>query len=121
MEHLSQPRNKNITIRITKKEKQEFNYLAKTNHITESNWAYHILLKHKNSYGKVKDTEQLLEGIKVAIKGLELARELLKSQIKNPTGTYSEKEHEIFMKTHNIFNEIQKLSNLIKQLEQLKE
>ncbi len=74
-----------------------------------------------NATEPVKDIDQLLEGIKVAIKGLELARELLKSQIKNPTGMFLEKEHEIFMKTGDIFIEIQKLSNLKKQLEQLKE
>jgi hypothetical protein len=121
MEQLSQPRNNNITIRITKNEKNEFSDLANKNFTTESNWAYNILVNHKNSYGKIKDIDTLIASIKVAKNGLELAREILKSQIKNQTKLFLKKETEIFMKVSDIFIEIQKLTKLQKQLEQLKE
>ncbi len=121
MEQLYPPRNNNITIRITENEKIEFSYLANQNFTTESNWAYDILVTHKNSYGKIKDVDLLIESIKVAINSLELAREILKGQIKKSTKGYQEKEPEMFIRISDIFIEIQKLSKLQKKLEQSKE
>jgi len=121
MEKLSQSRNNNITIRITENEKNEFSYLANQNSTTESNWAYDILVTHKNSYGKIKDVDLLIESIKVAKNSLELAREILKGQIKNSTKGYLEKEPEMFIRITEILVEIQRLSKLQKKLEQSKE
>lgn len=121
MEQLSQPRNNNITIRITENEKNEFSYLANQNFTTESNWAYDILVTHKNSYGKVKDVDQLITSIKVAKKSLELAYKILRSQMKKSTIAPNEIDTEIFMKATDAFAEIMSLSKLQKQLEQLKD
>ena len=119
MEQLSQPRNNNITIRITKNEKNEFSDLASKNFTTESNWAYDILVNHKNNYGKIKDIDLLIASIKVAKNGLELAREILKSQIRKRTKILLKKETEIFMKVTDITIKILELTKLQKQLEQL--
>ena len=75
------PRNKNITVRISTEEKHEFKEIANTNRVSESNWAYHILKRHKNSYGKIDNTEQLLEGLEIAIEGLKFNLKLLEEQI----------------------------------------
>ncbi len=81
MEWPTQSRNQNITIRITKTEKREFKKLARINRASESNWAYHILKKHKHSYGKIEYIDQLLEGIEMAIESLEFNNNLLEEQI----------------------------------------
>ena len=82
MEWNSKPRNKNITVRITKEEKREFKEIANTNRVSESNWAYHILKKHKNSYGKTEKIEQLLDYIETLIASHEFISEVLETQIK---------------------------------------
>jgi hypothetical protein len=82
MEWKLKPRNKNITIRITKEEKREFKEIANTNCVSESNWAYHILKKHKNSYGKTENIDQLLDGIETVIEGYKFIKESLETEIK---------------------------------------
>ena len=82
MEWKPKPRIENITIRITKEEKQEFKEIANTNCVSESNWAYHILKKHKKSYGKTENIDQLLDGIETVIEGYKFILEALENQIK---------------------------------------
>ena len=82
MEWKPKPRIENITIRITKKEKQEFKEIANTNCVSESNWAYHILKKHKKSYGKTENVDQLLDYIETVIEGYKYILEALENQIK---------------------------------------
>ena len=82
MEWKPKPRIENITIRITKEEKQEFKEIANTNCVSESNWAYHILKKHKKSYGKTENVEQLLDYIETVIEGYKFILEALENQIK---------------------------------------
>lgn len=82
MEWKLKPRNKNITIRITKEDKRVFKEIANTNCVSESNWAYHILKIHKNSYGKTENIDQLLDGIETLIEGYKFILEALENQIK---------------------------------------
>ena len=82
MEWKPKPRIENITIRITKEEKQEFKEIANTNCVSESNWAYHILKKHKKSYGKTENVDQLLDYIETVIEGYKFILEALENQIK---------------------------------------
>ena len=82
MEWKPKPRIENITIRITKEEKQEFKEIANTNCVSESNWAYHILKKHKKSYGKTENIDQLLDYIETVIEGYKFILEALENQIK---------------------------------------
>jgi len=83
------PRIKNITIRITKEEKREFKEIANTNCVSESNWAYHILKKHKNNYGKTENVDQLLDNIETVIEGYKFILKILENQIKKSHDTLS--------------------------------
>lgn len=108
------PRNKNITVRITKEEKREFKEIANTNRVSESNWAYYILKKHKNSYDKIEDTEQLLEGLEIAIEGLKFNLKLLKEQ-KLKTDISSKKYGDLFSLKRKIDREIHSLERIKKE------
>ncbi|SFZ93540.1 hypothetical protein SAMN05428642_103192 [Flaviramulus basaltis] len=82
MEWKSNPKNENLTIRITKNEKLMFKYLARTNRTSQSNWAHHILCKHKHSYNKIEYIDLILESLEIAKEGLEFNYKLLEDQIR---------------------------------------
>ena len=115
MEWPTQSRNQNITIRITKTEKWEFKKLARINRASESNWAYHILKKHKHSYGKIEDIDQLLEGLEMAIESLNFNFELLEEQILKTDKSFT-KYWELLSLRSKIYAEIIDLENVKKEI-----
>ena len=110
MEWKPNPRNKNLTIRITKNEKRDFNELARINRTSQSNWAYHILCKHKHSYGKIEDIDLILECLKMAIAGLEFHHKLLEDQIMSMDRS-SSKFGELILLQMKILGELMNLEN----------
>jgi len=103
MEWKLKPRNKNITIRITKEEKREFKEIANTNCVSESNWAYHILKKHKNNYGKTENVDQLLDNIETVIEGYKFILETLENQIKKSHDKLSTEHADLVILRSKIF------------------
>lgn len=83
MQNTRQPKNKNLTIRLTENDKRSFEELARLNDISPSCWAHHILCKHKNSYGKTENVDQLLDGLETVIKSYDFILDELEKQIKN--------------------------------------
>ena len=117
MERISQPRSENITIRITETEKREFKKLARINRASESNWGYHILKKHKHSYGKIEDIDQLLKGLEMAIESLEFNNNLLEEQILKMDKSIT-KYWDLLSLKLKIVTEIINLKNVKKEIEE---
>lgn len=73
----TEPKNKNITVRVTNNEHSVFTDIAYTNDLSASEWANHILSKHKDSYGKTENIEEMIEGIDLTIENIEFMYEVL--------------------------------------------
>ncbi|WP_298754858.1 hypothetical protein [uncultured Psychroserpens sp.] len=73
-----EPKNKNITVRVTNNEHREFSNIAYENELSTSEWANHILSKHKDSYGKIENKEKLIEGIDLTLENMEYVMTVLK-------------------------------------------
>jgi len=115
-----QARDKNMSVRITAREKNEFEMLANEHNTSVSNWAYNILVKHKDSYGKVENIDQLIGGIELTIEGLIFTHDEL-SKIKN-TGDfmYSKKNADFESLKTKFLIEILKFKKLQKEIKDLK-
>ena len=120
MEWKAKPRNENITIRVTKEEKHEFKEIANTNCVSESNWAYHILKKHKNSYGKTENIDQLLDVIENLISDYEFFLEALRNQKRRTYSPLFELNDELAILRFNIVEKLLSLSKLKNQIEKSK-
>ncbi len=118
MEWKSDPRNKNITIRITKNEKREFEELARKNRVSRSNWAYHILCKYKHNYDKIEDIDHLLEGLEIAIKGLKFNIKLLEIEMDKATDPFSSKNVDLVLLRSKIGVEIINLKKVKNEIEE---
>lgn len=115
-----EPKNENLTVRVTKSDKHLFNHQAALNRTSTSNWAYQILQKHKYSYGKVEDVDGLLEGIEMALYGLEAYNESLEIQIRKIHRT--EKKHlylvSLKLKNATMINNLKKIKERLGQKKQ---
>jgi len=63
-----EPKNKNITIRVTNKQFEAFNNMANKNDLSRSEWGYHLLFKQKNIYRRnrlIHDVD--IKGVKTAL------------------------------------------------------
>jgi hypothetical protein len=72
------PKNKNITVRVTEKQHDEFIRIAKSNDLSVSGWANHILNDHKDNYRKRERLETLIHQADMASLKTELIDQLLK-------------------------------------------
>ncbi|WP_299273434.1 hypothetical protein [uncultured Psychroserpens sp.] len=85
----TEPKNKNITVRVTEDQYDEFTEIAEMNKISTSQWANHILSKHKDSYGKIEDKEKLIEGIDITRENMEYVMTVLKGLREKHKSFYS--------------------------------
>ena len=72
-----EPKSKNITVRVTENQYEEFNNIAYGNSLSVSQWANYILSKHKDSYGVLENDEELILYLELAIESLEEMHEVL--------------------------------------------
>jgi hypothetical protein len=90
------PKNKNITVRVTEKQHDEFTRIAHENGLSVSGWANHILNKHKDSYRKKDPLEILNRQADLASLKKELIDQLLKKlHIENKTSNQNQQLLEI--------------------------
>ena len=116
MEWKSSPRNENLTIRITKNEKREFEELARKNHTSRSNWARHILCKHKHNYDEIEEVNPVLNGLEVAIKILNLIDNKM-LPIKIPTDIITQEKMDFIFLKGEVNSEIRRLKKLKSKIE----
>lgn len=112
MEWKFNPKNENLTIRISKNEKKEFTELAKINQTSRSNWARNILVNNKENYMKSEDINPILYGLEVAFKSLNYINDKLA-----PTNVSTDENHDLLLKKGEIQSEIRKLEKLKKRIE----
>jgi arginine deiminase len=72
------PKNKNITVRVTEKQHDEFTRIAHANGSSVSELANHILNEHKDNYRKRERLETLIHQADMASLKKELIDQLLK-------------------------------------------
>ncbi|SDR90402.1 hypothetical protein SAMN04515667_0952 [Formosa sp. Hel1_31_208] len=90
MNRKNNPKNKNITVRVNERQYWEFNEIAHSHDLSVSEWANHLLSKHKNSYGKTENKEELIEGIDLTIKKMEFICQVLE-KLKSEYKTFYDK------------------------------
>ncbi|WP_298898220.1 hypothetical protein [uncultured Psychroserpens sp.] len=72
-----EPKNKNITVRVTEKEHNEFNDIANSLDLSVSEWSNCILSKHKYDYDKKTRLEELILDREIEQSELELIKRVL--------------------------------------------
>lgn len=107
-----------MSVRITAREKNQFDMLALAHNTSTSNWAYHILSKHKDSYGKIENKNMLLEGIELTIEGLRFAHDEL-SKLQIDDSSFSEKTANYELLKTKLYFKVEEFKKLKEEIMEL--
>lgn len=77
MNRKREPKNKNITVRVTNKKHFEFTEIAQSNNLSVSEWANNILTNHKDSYGKIENQKLLVKAAELSLRQMKKVCQVL--------------------------------------------
>lgn len=109
------PKNKNITVRVTENQYIEFILTAFKEDLSLSGWANQILTKHKNSYGRKENLEELQNGIDFIIEQMESLCQVL-DQLKTEYEEFYDRTVLLVLTKIELDDKILKMKRLKKQL-----
>lgn len=110
------PKNTSISVRVTKKEKEELDSFADKEQTTISNYARNILINNKKNYMKIENINPVLYSLEVAIKSFQyIDKKLIPAN--TPIDELSDEDLELILRKGEIRSEIRKLEAIKKRIE----
>lgn len=111
------PKNKNITVRVTRFEKFEYKQKAEANDLSLSEWANIILKNNKNNFEKKKDESYITEVIDNLLSAIKTMTKDIISH-KRSSIKFSDKEVSLQILEGKIFVSEQSLISIRRRLEE---